>query len=203
MPQNKTHAVMARAEARTQGFLWYFTGQPCRRGHIAKRNVSNCECRGCVNVRAKRYREEDPERVRGKERRRYWKNVQKKRRQMNASRQRHLEKRRAEDRTRYHANPEPRKKQATAWARNHRVERNEIVARSRARRRKATPPWLTDDQRCQIKAFYELAASMPTPHHVDHIVPLRGRTVCGLDVPWNLQVIPADDNRRKSNYHAE
>lgn len=65
---------------------------------------------------------------------------------------------------------------------------------------RATPPWA---DRAAIKAIYAEARRRTKdtgrPHHVDHIIPLRGRTVCGLHVPANLQILEAEPNKRKSN----
>ena len=77
------------------------------------------------------------------------------------------------------------------------------VARRRAKRHKATPPWLTAEHHAWIKSKYVAAKVWEgegnIKFHVNHIWPLvmkqDGKHVaCGLHVPWNLEVIPAFDN---------
>lgn len=60
----------------------------------------------------------------------------------------------------------------------------------------ATPKWLTEEQRLEMIRIYE---NCPVGYEVDHDVPLRGKTVRGLHVPWNLKYMLPTLNRRKSN----
>jgi len=67
----------------------------------------------------------------------------------------------------------------------------------RARCRQAMPPWV---DRKAILAVYKEAKQRGMS--VDHVVPLKGATFCGLHVQWNLQIISLADNIRKGNRYA-
>ena len=80
---------------------------------------------------------------------------------------------------------------------------NSIQAKYRSSKLNATPKWLTEYDWEMINWTYE-AAKIAEKHygtsfHVDHIVPFQGKDICGLHVPWNLQVITAHDNMSKGN----
>jgi len=66
-----------------------------------------------------------------------------------------------------------------------------------------TPSWLTSKDKKRIADIYlhmrDCRAVTGEEYHVDHIIPLNGDIICGLHVPWNLQVLPADVNMGKTN----
>jgi len=68
-------------------------------------------------------------------------------------------------------------------------------ATKRARRLRATLQ-LTNEQEIALNNFY---LECPKDMEVDHIVPLAGKTVCGLHVPWNLQYLTPFENNNKGN----
>ena len=133
----------------------------------------------------------------------------------------HIEEARAHARKSREVHLERRRAESTAWRKVHReegrrltriwTERNKlrILARRRARRAeclgvcprcaaiiKATPAWLTLDQKLSIHQMY---LNCPEGEQVDHIIPIKGKEVCGLNVPWNLQYLSKEANMKKGN----
>ena len=66
----------------------------------------------------------------------------------------------------------------------------------KARKRQRTPKWVSKKEKYHIKIFY---LYRPKNCHVDHILPLLGKTVSGFHTLNNLQYLTATDNVRKHN----
>jgi len=148
-----------------------------------------------INAKVRQARKDNPEEVRAKQRVQYHENSDKRKAEM---RKRAKEKR-------------PLR---LAYERKYRKENPEIFKAKRkrlfyldtsrrCRRKEATPKWLSAEQKQKIKDLYKSARAMSEFHeekyHVDHIEPLFGENSCGLHVDWNLQILPAFENLRKSN----
>lgn len=103
---------------------------------------------------------------------------------------------------RYHAkNAEKIRERKRPYQLQHYYSNKEQYYARNAKRRatllNATPGWLTKEDFLTIKDFFEEAKYFN--YDVDHIIPLKGKLVCGLHVPSNLQIISHTENVKKNN----
>ena len=87
--------------------------------------------------------------------------------------------------------------------RNHRSKSHAQTKERRAAKDNRTPPWFGEFDQLVCEEAYALLplrkAATGIDWHVDHMLPLRGKTVSGLHVGNNLAVIPAVLNCAKSD----
>jgi len=188
-----TNLPKTRAEAKASGAKYYFTGEPCKHGHIAPRKTKGAcvEClkaewHAAAETRAEYFREYNKSEAGQKAKKEYY---ERNKDAVIASAQARPDEAKNAYKKRYkEANPDLYR---------------ELVSFRRRRFRDATPKWLTPEQRMEIRLKYRLAIELSRAtgvrHAVDHEVPLQGEDVCGLHVPWNLRVITQEENLKKSN----
>jgi hypothetical protein len=183
----------SRSEAKALKAEYYFTGEPCKHGHISPRKTRGA-CLACLKIE--------------------WANAKETRAEYNYMYARR-EKTRARQHKWYMANRErviraaaTRPVEALRRYRNNWKKNNalQVLADTRVRKRRhrqATPPWISRKQKTEMRQIYEIAITMTRlsgeQYVVDHIIPLRSEFVCGLHVPWNLRVITQEENLKKSN----
>lgn len=190
-------------QAKAAGVSRYFTGQVCKRGHIAERYSPSGLCVECAVI----HNSSDKNKVRLAiyERSEKCLEYRKKYRKIHSAEYRKssgyaASQKKYKERVEFTPSLKEKHKRSVAkWAQNNRAKCNALAAAYQASKIRATPPWLTNTQRKQIESFYMEAQRRGEGWTVDHIIPLRGRTVCGLHVPWNLQVLTRSENSRKNN----
>jgi hypothetical protein len=202
--------IISWSEARDSGEKHYFTGKPCKRGHISLRQTSGLSCMECN-------RENQAERMKDKEKRAAqiartvaW--TKRKRAESVEFKNKDNEYRKEWTRKKmqdpeYALKIKEQSRISSAKRREQNPTENRFKAASyKASRINRSPPWLTKNDRNQMRSFYAIRdwlniTMFGVKYEVDHVVPLRGRTVSGLHVPWNLQVIRGTENSRKGNKH--
>lgn len=86
------------------------------------------------------------------------------------------------------------------YAKRYPERMNARNALRRAARKGAIPQWANTEFMREVYDLARLRTKLTgIQWHVDHIVPLRSRLVCGLHWERNLQVIPAKHNLQKNN----
>lgn len=92
---------------------------------------------------------------------------------------------------------------SSKWRKENRDTCNFLLAKYKSNKKLRTPPWLNNDHYKEIKLWYRRAklASIffGEAYEVDHVIPLQGKNVSGLHVPWNLQILTKNENVKKSN----
>lgn len=178
-----------RATAKATGAKYYFTGIACLRGHITLRKTKG-SCVDCMRedwARDNETRSKKPKSEASK-----------------AAGRRYYEKNKETVKARANARP---KSEVNQYRRKHKQNNPEyykaLTSVRKRRHRKASPRWLTKEQKLAIRQLYlqamELTKLTGERYVVDHIIPLISDEVCGLHVPWNLRVITQEENLRKSN----
>lgn len=169
----------------------YIPKKPCYRGHKL-RYIQNKSCVSCVRITVEQWNKRYPGRYKAYRKERYLNVKSQQSVQMRAHYQKTKKKRAAQILAYCKANP------------------GRMAARNMRRvtlKHKATPLWLSIEQIAEMLSFYLLAERKTRKtgiqYHVDHWVPLNNPTVCGLHVPWNLQVLSAKKNLRKGNKFSE
>lgn len=183
--------LITPAQARERGLTTYYTGKPCKHGHVDERLTVNGTCCTCNRLNVAKWQAKNPDKVRkaherwaernpgvANERRKQW----------------------------YKENLDRHNEQMRKYYEAHPHLRARLSAIQRAAQNKRTPGWLTEDDFWLMDEIYRLAqlrtAVTGIEWHVDHIIPLRGKNVSGLHVPSNLRVIPKQLNLKKGNRYA-
>lgn len=186
--------IISKQEAIKAKLIHYYTGKPCKNGHLTKRFVKSGKCTMCRTLEGQtseyktykaKWRLTNKKDILDKERVRYQEN-----------KDRILQ--RAKDY--YNLNKKEIAEYKKQYAKNVYNERLRTTGRGKyntmlyhTSRLQRCPVW------ANLKLIQEIYLNCPEDCEVDHILPLRGKLISGLHVENNLQYVTKSENASKNN----
>jgi len=173
-------------DARAHSAIYYYTGRPCKYGHFSPRFTANRACVICDAIGKRLATPDQRERRRALQKKYDEKRKARKRRAAKKS----YEKRKEIVTLRQQANPNFSRTRRAASRQYRSALRKGMVWRDQI------------DIQDRIDQIYEKAKRLRREGHdmvVDHIIPISNDLVCGLHVPWNMQILTRVENSAKNN----
>lgn len=157
-------------------------------------------CKKCSNIMSRKYYKENRVKCLENKKDYYKRNESKIIKYRKKYREKNLEKIKAKSREYYKENRAKCLKNKKEYNKKNREERTALNAKRRANKYNATPKW---SEKSKIRKLYKKAKWLSKltglTYHVDHVIPLQGKNVCGLHVWNNLQILEESLNCKKGN----
>ncbi len=193
--------IIDRWQARIRGLKFYFSGNPCKQGHIARRRVKDRCCEECSKTRCRAFYHKNKQRRKQEYSQWREKNKAKRKLYMDAWRLENKEHVQNYSETYKLQNAEAMKQVAKQYRVKHKDKVN-TLNRNRYAFRKSVEGNHTHDDIIKLRRDQRDKCNFCRVHfretgfHVDHVIPIsRG----GTNWPTNLQLLCPDCNVRKSD----
>lgn len=178
--------IISLEEAREKGIKRYFTGNPCKNGHIAERVTHNNHCTVCNKIWAHKFYKNNKKKVDSSNRK--WVLANKDKIRLIGQRY-------------YKKNNLQVQESHKIWSKNNKDKLCAKSTRRRAQKLKATVGWSnTNNIQMVYTEAMRLTEATGKKYTVDHIIPFQGKLVSGLHVENNLQILTSKENCKKHNH---
>lgn len=188
--------IISRKEAIKSNLKYYFTGKPCKHGHVSKRKSGSGQCYECNLLSQRKHYDNDKEKCRLRTKKYYAANKSEVLRKAKVYAASNKDKIGARMTIWREANRAHQINYALEYKKNNPAMNRLWSSNYRAKKIMATPSWSNIEK---VESIYKEGDRLNM--QVDHIVPLSSDIVCGLHCDDNLQLLTAKQNASKGNRH--